>query len=157
MARRLALDANLLVLLSVGLVAPTFISRHKRLNGYSETDLDLLTNAIQGFRSVLVTPSASAEASNLIVYGVSDPLQSQFRIALGAVIQGAMEIYEPSANLVRQAEFVRHGLADAALLTCLGDDVVLLTADRALYLAALRIKATAYLFEQLKRHRRGRL
>ena len=59
------LDANLLILLAVGLTNRDYIGRHKRLTKYDATDLDVLSGLIAQFSSVVFTPHVLAEASNL--------------------------------------------------------------------------------------------
>jgi hypothetical protein len=155
MFRRLAIDSNLLVLLAVGQVERAWITRHKRLRtDYSEVDFDFLTRVITGFQSVVITPNSATEASNLIKFGVSDPLRATFLAALGLIFRSADELYRPSSDLSRQPAYQALGLADAAWLSFQDDRLVLLTADRDLYLAAVREGRNAYFFKDVKDSRR---
>ena len=63
-AKVIVLDANLLLLLVVGLTSRAYISKHKRLQGYEELDFDLLICLI-GSANVIVTPNTLTETSNL--------------------------------------------------------------------------------------------
>jgi hypothetical protein len=58
----LALDANLLLLLIVGLTDQRYLARHKRLRSYTASDYDLLLKFIAQFDDLVVTPNALSEA-----------------------------------------------------------------------------------------------
>jgi len=51
---QIALDANLLQLLVVGLTSRDFIAKHKKLQRYGAAELDLLVDLIDG-RTIVVT------------------------------------------------------------------------------------------------------
>lgn len=151
MAKQLAIDANLLVLLAVGQVERTWIGKHKRLRGdYAEDDFEFLTRVISGFHSIILTPNSATEAANLIEFGVVDPLRATFLAALGLILRNAKELYVKSADASLLPEFLRLGLADAAWLSILDSQSVLLTADRGLHLAAVKGGAQAYYFKDAK-------
>lgn len=150
MARRLAIDTNLLLLLVVGQVSRSFIRRHRRLRNYGEADFELLTDVIRGFEQIILTPNASTEASNLIVYGVTDPLRAQLMAALGLVFRSAIEHYRPSAEISLRPEFLRLGLTDSVWLDLLDPQSTLLTDDDHLYVSALSSGARAFRFSDVK-------
>ena len=151
MARRLAIDANLLVLLAVGQVSRLWIGKHRRLRSYSEADFDLLASVLRGFDRVLLTPNVSTETSNLIGYGVEEPLRSQFMAALGLILRGSDESYRPSAEVSLTGEFMRLGLTDATWMIALDEQSVLLTDDGDLYRAAVHKGAKAFQFSEVRR------
>ena len=105
---------------------------------------------MSGFDRVLLTPNSATEASNLIVYGVDDPLRSQFMATLGLILRNSDEHYKCGAEISKHPEFMRLGLTDAAWLTILDDQSVFLTDDVALYLAALNIGVKAYNFAHVR-------
>ena len=152
MSKRLAIDANLLVLLIVGQVSRSLIGKHKRLRAYSEVDFDLLTKIRTGFSSMVVTPNTSTETSNLIAYGVNGPLRMRLMAALGLFLRSAKELYQPSSVVSERGEFMRLGLTDAALLSVLDEQSVLLTDDNALFVAAVNSGRKAYLFSIVRNH-----
>lgn len=152
--RLIALDTNLLVLLVVGIVAPNMIVRHKRLGGYSAADFKLLRETIARAKSLVVTPNALTEASNVVTYGLSDPLRSQIATSLASIVARADERFESSRLVVLDADYGRLGIADCAWLRCLDRETPLLTDDVQLYLAALSRGFEAYNFNHL-RERRG--
>ena len=65
MRKIIALDANLLVLLIVGLTDRRLIASHKRLKEYTVDDFDLLERLISASAGIAVTPNVLSEASNL--------------------------------------------------------------------------------------------
>lgn len=132
---RLLIDANLLVLLVVGMTARRLVSKHKRLREFSEDDYDLLTALISAVDEVVVTPNTLTEASNLLKQH-RDPERSRFLDGLKAVIKGGREITVPSADASDNPAFRRLGLADAAILEIVSKDTKLLTVDLDLWKAA---------------------
>jgi hypothetical protein len=69
MRKTIALDANLLVLLVVGLAEPRYIPLHKRLKAFTVDDFKLLTKMIAASAGMAVAPNALSEASNLLYKG----------------------------------------------------------------------------------------
>lgn len=67
------LDANLLVLLVVGLASPEHIAIHKRLGEYSKVDFDLLTQLLADASRIVVTPNTLTEAVNLSAH-IDEPV-----------------------------------------------------------------------------------
>lgn len=145
MSKVVALDANLVVLLVVGLANPAWISTHKRLRAYGTRDYDLLVRLLQNAREVVVTPSVLTEASNLVSQIEGDrrtKVMKEFRAFIGRT----KELFQESASVSLRKEFVRLGLCDCALLELSKDDTVVLSADLDLYLAASRAGYTAVNF-----------
>ncbi len=149
MARSLAIDAQLLVLLVVGLASPEFIGKHRRLNAYTSDDFDLLRDLIARHTVVVVTPNALTEASNLLGYS-NDPIKSQLFETLKALVGSVREEYIESRLACDRDEFVRLGLSDAAFLSTDKDECTLVTADLDLYLAALAGGHEAINFNHLR-------
>jgi hypothetical protein len=152
--KRLALDANVLILLVVGLVDRNWIGRHRRLRNYTESDFDLLQEILRPVNRVVLTPNTATEASNLLEFGVDDPIRMNLLAMLGEVICNSEERYVPSSDACESSEFTRLGLTDSAWLQCLGDDEVILTEDNALFIAALTRGMIAYRFSDVRRYRR---
>ena len=151
MSTRFVIDTNLLVLLVVGQVSPEAIETHKRLGAFSTSDFELLKKILTGFRSLIVTPSALSEVSNLVGYGVVEPLRSQVMLALAHVIKSAVEVFDESRDVSKATEFRRLGLADSAWLAILDHQTVLLTDDTDLYLAALSRRSRAFNFAHVRK------
>ena len=110
---------------------------------------DLLRRLIEGASEVLTTPNALTETSNLIAH-IADPARSEIRETLQRLTLNVQEAYVPSAIAARRAEFVRLGLADAAMLELAGEKRVVLTADFELYQAVLAGGDEAINFNHLR-------
>ena len=135
---KLALDSNLTLLFAVGRAQTGMISRHKRLQSYSEADYELLQGFLLSAQQVITTPQAMTEVSNLAGFGVAEPALSRINSSVKGLAEAFFEIYNSSRNLAQYDEFARLGLADCAWLAVLGGETRLLTVDNALYLAALQ-------------------
>jgi hypothetical protein len=144
------LDANLLVLLIVGSVSREMIGRHRRLQHYTEDDLDLLRRLIAGYSPVLVTPNTLTEASNLcrqISGREYARIAAMFRALLG---NGMEEKYVDSRTAANHEIFPALGLTDAAVLEQMDRNTLLITADLDLFLAAGRRGYTAINFNHVR-------
>lgn len=133
--RGIFVDANLLVLLAVGLTDRRLVKKHKRLQEYSTEDYDRVIEIISKFERVFVMPNTLTEASNLLAQH-REPQRSQLLRTLRAWIERGDEVVVASAEASRNAHFERLGLTDAALLERVSSETPLLTVDLALYLTA---------------------
>ena len=113
-----------------------YISRHKRLRAYLESDFDLLSNFVVSADSVIVTPNTLTETSNLLRQ-TDEPARTQIFEQFRRVIQSADERYIESKPAAERKEFLWIGLTDSALLQAGADAHELLTADSRLYAAAV--------------------
>ena len=136
MSRALFIDANLIVLLVVGLVGRDLIARHRRTRAFDVEDFERLTRAVGRVGSVRVTPNTLTEASNLLGQH-GEPQRSQLLRKLRDLIEYSPETVVSSVNAARHDAFPRLGLTDAALLEVVSADVPLLTVDLDLYVAAI--------------------
>lgn len=148
-ARTVLVDTNLLVLLTVGATSRDYIARHKRLTAFIPEDYDVLCELISGAQAVRVTPNILTETSNLAAY-IDNPAKSQIFDTFQRLIATFLEVYVPSTAAIRRWEFIRLGLTDAAVLEALSDQVVLLTTDLNLFLAAQSAGAAAINFNQVR-------
>ena len=146
----LLIDTNLLVLFVVGTASKEYIAKHKKLTEFTVEDYDLLVKLIARASEVLVTPNTLTETSNLAAY-IGEPARSKVLDVLRTVSTGSQERYVPSSEAARRSEFIRLGLADAALLEATAaEKVTLLTADFNLYHAALTKGSQALNFNHLR-------
>ena len=60
------IDANLLLVLVVGLNDPRLLGRKKHVAEYCKEDFDVLCGVLNDFDRLLVTPNIITECSNLI-------------------------------------------------------------------------------------------
>jgi hypothetical protein len=135
MAKTLSLDANLIVLLVVGLTNTSYIGMHKRLQAYRVEDFELLKKMIATAKEVVVTPNALSEASNLSRQ-ILDPAKTNIAIVFREIVSRTREIYVQSIHASGRHEFLRLGLADNALLEIAKEDIVILSVDANLCIAA---------------------
>lgn len=146
----LLIDTNLLVLFVVGTAAKEYIAKHKKLTEFTVEDYDLLVKLIARASEVLVTPNTLTETSNLAAY-INEPARSKVLDVLRMVSIDSQERYVPSSAAARRSEFIRLGLADAALLEATAaEKATLLTADFNLYHAALAKGSQALNFNHLR-------
>ncbi|MGH7047742.1 MAG: hypothetical protein ACREE2_15285 [Stellaceae bacterium] len=147
--KTIILDANLLLLLVVGLTSRTYISKHKRLRPYNEFDFDLLEGIVGSATKIVVTPHTLAETSNLIGY-IGEPAREQIYLQLRLLLGAFHERHVESVNAAQREEFPRLGLADAVQLELAAESHTLLTIDLDLYLAARRRGLKAENFNYLR-------
>ncbi len=129
-------DAQLLVLFTVGRVNRDIIAKHRRLQAYSIEDFELLVSLVGPTQRLLVTPNTLTEASNLLAQH-GEPERSVLLEGLRVLIEDGEEVVVASATAAANSEFLRLGLADAALLEAATVETPVLTADLGLYLAAV--------------------
>jgi hypothetical protein len=154
MTRRkaVAIDANLLVLFIVGTTSAEYITKHKRCAVFEQGDFELLVAVLLEAAETIVTPNTLTEASNLLRQ-IGEPARTEVCLVFQAYIRNATERYVESHQATNRTEFIRLGLADAALLEIQKDDVVILTTDLDLYLSACRDGRSALNFFHLKQAR----
>jgi hypothetical protein len=145
MSQILALDANMIVLLVVGLADENAVPIHKRTRAYTVKDFRLLLKIISNYERLAVVPNALSEASNLLDME-GDGLPAKIFARFSNFIETTNEQYVPSANAVARREFRRLGLSDAAMLEMGAADLHILSADVGLYLAALKAGYKAFNF-----------
>lgn len=149
MPPRYLLDANLLVLLVVGLYDRCEIARHRRTeSSFRAVDFDRVVAVLRSGGGLVVTPNVLTEASNLLGHG-EDPKRMKLAILLRGIIEEAEEIGIPSRDAAGRAEFLRLGLADAGLVELALSGYTLLTADGPLLSAVLNAGGEAVHLSQL--------
>jgi hypothetical protein len=141
-------DTNLLLLLVVGLTDVDYISKHKRLTDYSRRDFILLSETIDLYGKLILTPNTLTETSNWIDH-IRDPARSEIRRVFNVLIASETEIYIPSSIAAARQEHISLGLADNALLEA-AKDAVLISSDEDLYIAAAISEYNCLSFEFLR-------
>jgi hypothetical protein len=135
MSRILVLDANLIMLLIVGLADESAVPEHKRTRAYSVKDFKLLREIVFSYTEVAVVPNALSEVSNLLSFG-SDQLSRKILSSFLRFISATREFYVTSVAAAGRNEFRWLGLSDSAILEIAKQEMDLLTADVRLDLAA---------------------
>lgn len=145
------LDSNLLLLLIVGYTSTVYIQKHKRLKSYTGDDFELLKDILDHATNIVVTPNTLTETSNLAGH-IADPARAEIYAVFRAFVgdAGVEECFVQSKVAVTRTEFVRLGLTDSALLHIATESRKLLTADVALYLAALHLGLDAVNFNHYR-------
>ena len=133
-ARRILIDANLLVLFVVGQTGRQLITKHRRLREFSVDDYDRLVGMLR-MVELVVTPNTLTETSNLLAQH-NEPERSRFLDVLRYVIENSQEITVASVDASRSRVFRRLGLTDAAVLDVVSAETPLLTVDLDLFIAA---------------------
>ena len=146
----LFIDTNLLVLLVVGSEGRELIAKHRRLDGYSVNDYDILLDLIRQVAQVFVTPNTLTETSNLLAQH-GEPERSRILRRLKYIVHESEEVVVASAAATNNRRFERLGLTDAALLEVITPQTPLVTVDFDLYIAALELgEDTVVNFAQLR-------
>ena len=108
MPSALFIDANLIVLLVVGLVGRDLIARHRRTREFGVEDYDRLSQAIARVGNIRVTPNTLTEASNLLGQH-GEPQRSRLLRMLRALIEQSPETVVASVEAARHDVFPRLG------------------------------------------------
>lgn len=151
-ASPILLDANLGILLAVGLTNPRYIRIHKRLTTYDETDYSILSNLISQSTGLVLVPNVLTEISNLTRY-IREPFCTEISYTVASIIQKCKEIYVESKIAANHSQFTKLGLTDVVLLTLAGSGGTLLTADLDLYLAASRANLSSINYNHIRAER----
>ena len=144
------IDANLLLLLIVGLTSRSYIAKHAKLKAYSAAAFDLLCEHLPSEALILVTPNVLTEASNLLAYDTVDPRKTELFTVFRHFIDKATEEHVDSRIAAADPGFARLGLTDTGILALKNAAVTLLTADVALYVEASRKGMNAINFNHLR-------
>lgn len=111
----LLLDANLLLVLIVGLHYSTRLGQRKRVKDYKAKDLILLRGFVGAFSRVLTTPSILTEVSNLSNSTVPDYERDAYTLTLRTVLATLVERYPRSTDAAKLSIAARLGLTDASI------------------------------------------
>jgi predicted nucleic acid-binding protein len=152
MNKQVLLDTNLAVLLVVGLVKPAQIGVHKKTTSFDDASFDLLKSVLGPSAGLIFTPHILAEVSNLLRY-TKDPLKTEVTEFLAShLLEEAEEIPVFCREGATRSEYGRLGLTDAAILHLAQrrGDIVILTDDLDLYLAAVHDGLDAINFTHLR-------
>ena len=133
MADRVALDANILIVLAFGAIDITSLGRKRRVKEYMPEDYQAAIDFISGFKQVVVTPNVVTECSDLL--SDDDDFREKEWLKL---------------FLLDQYSYL--GIADCSLLSIVDDETVLLTADSKLYVAALNMNPNCVNFNHLRNY-----
>jgi rRNA-processing protein FCF1 len=133
LGRGLLFDANILLVLTIGLYDPLLIARHKRTREkYSPEDFGLILELIEFFQAIppFTTPQVMTEVSNLLAQSRDEQARLLFS-RLSDVIAVQQERYIPSERIASHEQFVAFGLTDIAIFEVASQNSVLVITDDA--------------------------
>lgn len=151
-ASPLLLDANLSILLIVGMADKKYIEKHKRLQEFDVKDFEILYELANQSAEIIVSPNVATEASNLIRY-IGEPIRSEVARTLASLISKSRELYVASSAAVEHPEYIRLGITDAVILSILKQGVALITVDLDLFIAAQKAGLKAINFNHVRETR----
>lgn len=146
---KILLDANLLVLLVIGLTNRDLVLKHKRTKTFEQVDFDLLVKILSNYDAIVVTPHILTEVSNLISQ-IGEPALSRVRSTFSTLVEEQQEVFCASKDSVKHPAFIRLGLTDASILQLMNSTTPLLTTDLGLYLEAAKSNPLAENFNHLR-------
>ncbi len=143
--RAILFDANLLLLLAVGLFDRSLIGR-RRLDEFTVEDFDFLIDYAHSFSNKLTIPHVLAEVSNLSDYCVSKARLREFRAFFSEFVKGLDEQWAAAVGLCAQASFSKLGLSDAAIseLATARTEVISVDLDLCIFLEAKGVPVTNF-------------
>jgi len=144
------IDANLLLLLIVGISNRKYIKTHKNCSEYTDDDFDLLVEIIGDFSEIILLPHILTEVSNL-ARQTSEPAKSNIQRKLKEFVENYYEVQVNSLAGVQREEFCLLGLTDSVILVLCTMNIrglrcTLLTADRPLANQAMALGYDAILY-----------
>jgi hypothetical protein len=131
--KSILLDSNLLLVLLAGSIDLRLFGLFKRVSLYTILDYDLLVRLLRSFTKLVTTPHILTEVGNL-----ANSLPEQYKsdwnrsvatlVGSGETEIGTQERWTPATELVLMPEFLKFGIADAAL-TNLSSEALVVTED----------------------------
>lgn len=135
------IDTNALVVLILGIIDPSLISKSKRTSIYEEEDFNDLLDVIGEIENIVVLPNIWTEVDNLL-NGISGTYKTQYVQKLTETIKSTTEKYLKSESATLCHGFYDLGLTDSLILEYSKECDFLVTSDSRLsdYAQAYGIK-----------------
>ena len=124
----IAIDANALVVLMIGIVDANLIKTHRRTSIYDRQDFEELVASIGNLEQLSVLPNVWTEVDNLL-NSFSGHHKEIYIAELSHTIKITTELYQPSEKAVESNAFYDLGLTDTLLLNHAQDCKFLITSD----------------------------
>lgn len=148
---RAILDANMLIVYSIGKKHPEMLGSQKRVKEYIPEDFDLLVQLVEGVDQIVLTPNAVTECSDLFK---DSNFENDAKDALKDLIQSpsciVVEEYVPSSDAVSSPQYKFLGVADCAMLELVDSETFLISADGALSREAAKINPRSINFNHYR-------
>lgn len=145
------IDTNLLLLLFVGKLSKNFIQKFERTDKYTADDFQILVGFIDQFDKIITTPNIMTEMSNLVkssnMYG--DKLKDFFSI-FAKSLTIISEEYLPSKSIANNENIAKFGLTDIGIMLVAKNNYLILTADFAFHVLALRNSIDSVNFNHIR-------
>lgn len=149
LADGLLVDANLLILYTVGLVRPDRIDGFKRTSRYDRDSFELLARVMARFKKIYTVAHVMAEVSNLTDLSGRERLEA--RRILASAIAIFHEPHVPSRRAAGASLYEDLGLTDSAISVVARETrCTVLTDDLDLYLSLAREKLAVVNFTHLR-------
>lgn len=150
MAKKIVIDANLLLLWLAGHADLAIIRSHRRLQRFEIRHFHSLSEMVAPYRTFVVTPHILAELWNLIGEdrGTRDARRARLLETAKGLVGLAIEIYDPAVELTTRPEISWLGLADVSQLVAASRGFDLISADGPLCHEAMRLGIHALHFWQ---------
>lgn len=117
--KKLVLDANLLILLLVGVFDKNVLRNCQSTKKYCGDDFDLMIKIFQYFESeIIITPHILAEISNLCRRDIKQPRISRFFVTVVDKLKNCKEEYIPLKRLlgIKISTLVSYGFPDMSII-----------------------------------------
>ena len=150
MAARIALDANILLVLAFGSVDVELLGKRRRVREYRPNDYKTALDIVSGYQQVVVTPNVVAECSDLLSDDGDFREKQWLKAFLEIDERACIEEYVPGKEAASLEQYRYLGVADCSLLSLVDEDTVLLTADSKLYLAAADLNPRCMNFNHMR-------
>lgn len=124
----LLVDANILLLYTIGSYQLQLIEKFKRTRQFTEADFHLLEAIWSEFEHIYTTPFILAEVSNLSSQ-LPHNFELDYRRRFGTIIEVLREQYVPSRVLAQGTSFLRFGLTDTSIEQLAAQQILVLTDD----------------------------
>lgn len=122
--KRLLLDANLLLLFSIGSFERKRVEQFKRTQQFTTSDFDLLATLLLQFKEIVTTPHLLTEVNSL-ANSLPENIKAEWSIHFKELIDQLSETLEPAKNIAQESAFGLFGLADASLQNAAVDTLIL--------------------------------
>lgn len=125
------IDANILLLLAVGLFDKRVISSFKHTKKFTPEDFDTLEIFLSNFNVFVTTPNIVTEVGNLSGH-LAENRKEAYSQVFSNLIKRLKEFYVVSADVTEMKEFTKLGITDAGIVRLAEEDLFVLTDDFAL-------------------------
>ena len=150
MAARIALDANILLVLAFGSVDAGLLGKRRRVREYCPDDYKTALDIVSNISKLLLPQMSSLNVliffRMMVIFAKKQWLKAFLEIDERACI----EEYVPSKEAASLEQYRYLGVADCSLLSLVDEDTVLLTADSKLYLAAADLNPRCMNFNHMR-------